>query len=96
MLAMVAPADGGPNMWRARIGRVRMKGGESVTVLGMPTRLDLDPQRVLAAAAERGLERVVLAGYTKDGEEYFASSVADGGDALWLLKRCERALLNNG
>ncbi len=83
-------------MWRARIGRVRIKQPAGVAVLDVPTRLDLDPVRVLSAAAEAGLERVVLAGYTKDGKEYFASSVADGGDALWLLARCARALLNNG
>lgn len=58
------------------------------------TRLDISPDRVLDAA--RGeLESVVLCGYDKDGNEYFASSVADGGAALWMLERAKQALLSD-
>jgi hypothetical protein len=32
----------------------------------------------------------------KDGNEYFAASMADGADALWYLKRCEKTLLELG
>ena len=62
-----------------------------VITLGGVTRLDLPPDRILEAA-EGALESVVLLGYTKDGEEYFASSLADGGDVLWLLERCKDKL----
>lgn len=40
------------------------------------------------------LEGVILIGYDKQGEEYFASSYADGGDVLWLLERMKLRLLN--
>lgn len=63
--------------------------------LGGVTRLDLPADRVLAAAAGR-LESVVLLGYSTTGEEYFASSLADGGDVLWLIERCKAKLLEAG
>jgi hypothetical protein len=57
------------------------------------TRLDLDPDRVLENTKGK-LEGVILIGYDKQGEEYFASSYADGGDVLWLLERMKMRLLN--
>jgi hypothetical protein len=39
------------------------------------------------------LKGFVIAGYTEDGEEFFSSTYADGGDALWLLERCKLELL---
>ncbi len=57
------------------------------------TRLDLDPDRVLENTKGK-LEGVILIGYDKQGEEYFASSYADGGDVLWLLERMKLRLLN--
>jgi len=58
-----------------------------VTRLNMPVDAVLD-------GAKGCLEGVVVIGYTKDGEEYFASTYADGGEVLWLIERCKRALLN--
>ena len=46
------------------------------------TRLDLPPERILQMAIEADLEGVIVIGYTKDGEEYAASSYADGGTVL--------------
>ena len=63
-----------------------------VIALNNVTRLDLPPNRILDAARDE-LESVVLLGYSTTGEEYFASSLADGGDVLWLLERCKAALL---
>jgi hypothetical protein len=57
------------------------------------TRLDLDPDMVLENTKGK-LEGVIIIGYDKDGEEYFASSYADGGDVLWLLERMKLRLLN--
>jgi hypothetical protein len=37
----------------------------------------------------------VITGHTHDGHEYFASSWADGGDALWALERCKMVLLSS-
>jgi hypothetical protein len=59
------------------------------------TKLDLNPDMVLENLKGE-LEGFVIVGYTPDGEEYFSSTYADGGTALWLLERCKRALLNNG
>jgi hypothetical protein len=56
------------------------------------TKLDLDPDTVLDN--NKGLlEGVVIMGWDKDGNEVFASSYADGGTVLWLLKRMELRLL---
>jgi hypothetical protein len=57
------------------------------------TYLDMPPERILEAAKEKGLEGVVVIGFTAEGAEYFASSYADGGTVLWLLERSKKALL---
>ena len=57
------------------------------------TRLDLEPDVILENLKGK-LEGFVLCGYTPDGEEYFSSTYADGGTALWLMERSKRALLN--
>lgn len=59
------------------------------------TKLDLDPNTTLENLKGK-FEGFVIMGYTPDGEEFFASTYADGGTALWLIERCKRALLNNG
>ena len=64
-----------------------------VVMLDIPTRLDVPAERVLSAALEAGLESIIIAGFDSDGGEYFASSLADGGDALWLMERFKMALL---
>ena len=56
------------------------------------TRLNLDPDTVLENNKGK-LEGLVILGYDKDGEEYFASTYADGGEVLWLLERCKKMLL---
>lgn len=65
-----------------------------VVELGCITRLDLDADRTLRNLIGK-LEGFVLAGYEKNGIEFFASTYADGGDALWLLERCKKALLES-
>lgn len=56
------------------------------------TKLDLDPDRVLGAAVGE-LSSAIVIGYTKDGEEYFASSISNGPETLWLLERMKLKLL---
>jgi hypothetical protein len=56
------------------------------------TRLDLPPDRVLEGAKGK-LEGVVIMGYDLEGNEYFASSYADGGTVLWLAERMKARLL---
>lgn len=65
----------------------------NVVVLPVVTRLDLPPERILSAAIGAELKSVVVVGYDKDGEEYFASSLADGGDVVWLMERAKLKLL---
>lgn len=57
------------------------------------TSLDLTPDLVLENLKGK-LEGFVLVGYTPEGEEFFSSTYADGGTALWLLERCKMALLD--
>ena len=56
------------------------------------TRLDMPPDVILDKAKGK-LEGVIVIGYTEDGDEYFASSYADGGTVNWLLDRCKSRLL---
>lgn len=59
-----------------------------------PNRFDIPPDKVLKEAMGK-MEHVVIAGKGKDGYEYFASSMADGGDVLWYLERCKKHLLQD-
>lgn len=66
----------------------------NVIPLNNVTLLDLPVDRVLEAAKDK-LEGVIILGYDKEGDEYFASTYADGGDVLWLLERCKKQLLGD-
>lgn len=66
--------------------------GEVVEFDGV-TRLDLDPKKTIEQALEVDLDGIVMIGRTSEGKLYFASSIADGGDVLWLMKIAEKALL---
>lgn len=59
------------------------------------TTLDLDADKTLESLAGK-LKGFVLTGYDKDGKEFFSSTYADGGGAIWLLERCKMALLSHG
>ena len=56
------------------------------------TRLNLDPDLTLENLKGK-LSAFIVAGYTPEGEEFFASTYADGGDALWLAERFKLQLL---
>jgi hypothetical protein len=56
------------------------------------TRLDLDPDIILENLKGK-FEGFVIVGLTPEGDEFFASTYADGGTALWLLERCKKQLL---
>jgi len=57
------------------------------------TRHDIPAERVLQSALESEVDKVVIIGYDKDGEEFMASSIADGGTVLWLMERLKKKLL---
>ena len=63
-----------------------------VVILNCVSRLDLPPDRILESAVGK-LDKVVVIGYGKDGQEYFASSIADGGTVLWLMEKMKKKLL---
>lgn len=60
------------------------------------TSLDLPPDRVLESALAAKLDAVVLIGWDKDGEFYFASSYANGPETLWLLEGAKAKLIKIG
>lgn len=65
----------------------------NVIPIGCVTRLDLPVDQVLEAAKGQSLAGVVLLGYRENGEQYFASTYADGGTVIWLLEMCKKQLL---
>lgn len=62
-----------------------------VIPLGNVTRLDIPADRVLEAAKGE-LKGCVVLGYDHEGNSYCASSLADGGEVIWLLRYCEKLL----
>ena len=67
----------------------------NVIPLGNITRLDFPPDRILEEAKGK-MKGVVLLGWTVDDGLYVASSIADGGDVLWLLEHTKKLLLEVG
>ena len=65
----------------------------NVIPIGCVTRLDLPVDQVLEQTKRMGLEGVVILGYFENGDQYFASTYADGGAVLWLLEMCKKQLL---
>lgn len=67
-------------------------------VIDLPciTSLDIPPEKILKRVLEKDLESVVIMGYHKSGELYFASSFPGGGDVLWLMEKLKVELLNRG
>jgi hypothetical protein len=65
----------------------------NVVILPVVTRLDIPAERILNGALEKGLDSCIVIGRTKDGDIYFSASMADGGEALWLLEKSKIALL---
>ena len=59
----------------------------------MQTTVDIPVSRV-KRAAKKNCEKCLIIGVDKHGEEYFASSMADSREALWLAQRFIHKLLN--
>ena len=68
--------------------------GKLINFTGV-TRLDTPSERVIEGLLEEDLEGIVVMGYTKDGQTYFASSYADGGTVIWLMEQMKQALLDS-
>lgn len=67
----------------------------NVVILGAVTRLNIPPERVLTSAIGAVKDAVVI-GWDKDGEFYFASSIANGPDVNWLLDLAKKKLIEIG
>lgn len=55
------------------------------------TKLDLNPDRILEAAKGK-LDIAIIIGVDKEGDFYFASTKADGGEVNWWLDTAKRKL----
>lgn len=61
------------------------KNNTEVVAFRAPTKHDLDPDTILET--NKGtFKHLMLLGYDHDGDFVFASTMADGGDAVWLLE----------
>ena len=68
--------------------------GDVVYDTGIITKLDLPPERMLKHTLEKGnLESVVILGWQDDGEPYFASSIADAAEVVFLMELYKFQLL---
>lgn len=66
---------------------------ENVIVAPIVSKIEAQPDDVLRHSIGQ-LQSCIVIGFDKDGEEYYASSIADGATALWLLARMQHLLLS--
>jgi len=59
------------------------------------TTLDIEPCKVLHAALNARLDKVVIIGITVDGEAYHAGSTGNIGDILLMLEKFKIVLLKH-
>jgi hypothetical protein len=59
----------------------------------IPADLTDRPSLVLRQALEHECDPVIVLGYDKRGNEYFAASCADAHQILWLIERLKHKLL---
>ena len=64
-----------------------------VVELGCWTTLEVPPDKVLKAAVDH-LSNVLVIGYDTEGNEYFASSMTNRSEILWLVERFKQQLLD--
>lgn len=70
-----------------------IEDADNVVALNVVTTLPVPCKRVIAAATKQKFSRVVIIGVLESGEEYFASSEADGGSVLWDMERAKHKLM---
>ena len=66
---------------------------DNVVVADIPTTLDLPTERILQAAIDANLDRVLVLGFTKEGDMYAAASFADAAVMVYLMERFKHELL---
>lgn len=57
------------------------------------TTLDIEPDKVLNGAVGE-LSTAIVIGYEHDGGEYFASSITNRAEILWLVERFKQMVLS--
>lgn len=57
------------------------------------TLLDFPVERIYKGAMKAKLKTLVVVGVDEDGDFYFASTKADGGEVLWYLELAKKRLL---
>lgn len=60
-----------------------------VVDLDVVTTLEYPPKKILKRALDEDLATVVVIGYTKDGEEYFSSSIPDSAEVTYMMERAK-------
>jgi hypothetical protein len=60
------------------------------------TKLDLPAERIISGAAEANLGTVVIIGFDGEGDFFFSSNKADGGEVLWLMELARKKLMEIG
>jgi hypothetical protein len=66
---------------------------DNVVILPVVTSLSLPPERILNAALEADLDTVLVLGYDKAGNFYFAGSEASGPENVWLCEMGKHKLI---
>ena len=69
---------------------------DNVIPLRCVTTLDIPPEKVLNGAITQELTDVVIIGWGKGGDLYFASSYGNGAETNWLIDQAKIALLEMG
>jgi hypothetical protein len=60
------------------------------------TKLDLPAERIVSGASAANLETVVVIGFDGNGDFFFSSNKADGGEVLWLMELARKKLMEIG
>ena len=76
-----------------KIYREMIPMSDKIIPFGGITYLDLPTDRILEEAKGDCSDGVVIIGFDDEGELYFASSMADGGEVIWLLELAKKRLL---
>lgn len=64
-----------------------------VVELPVATSLDIPAERILKAAMESNLESVIVIGRDAEGNDYLATSTADGAEIVWSLELAKKYIL---
>jgi hypothetical protein len=78
-----------PKRCRYCFGIMPCEEHAEVLNIGIGTRAELDPAKVLIAAHNADLTEVVVLGFKRDGSEFFSSS---DPDAAGVMFHCQRAI----